>query len=74
MRPTRGDSIRLDNLACYILATPTRLISYEVRVGMREKLNMSFLELRAALQSGLDLALVEVGEADRDVCELGQRR
>ena len=28
---------------------------------MREKLNMSVLELRAALQSGLDHALVEVG-------------
>jgi hypothetical protein len=74
MRPTRGDSIRLDNLACYILATPTRLISYEVRVGMREKLNMSFLELRAALQSGLDHALVEFGEADLEEFQIGQRR
>ena len=39
-----------------------------------EKLEASVLELRAALQSGLDHALVEVGEADFDECQLGQRR
>ena len=39
---------------------------------MREKLNMSFLELRAALQSGLDHALVEFGEADLEEFQIGQ--
>ena len=76
---TRGDSIiRLDKSSVSLarrIEVPLKLMYVRaLSRGRAGKLEASVLELRAALQSGLDHALVEVGEADLEECQLGQRR